>query len=91
LSPGSPELNPVENIWQFMRENWLSNRTISSYQQIPDIRREAWNKRVEQPWKIMSIDPRNRVKPAWPHRQWALDRRASNMTHADPNKLLKLR
>src|SRR3954462_3749494 len=21
-----PELNPVENIWQFMRENWLSNR-----------------------------------------------------------------
>jgi len=21
-----PELNPVENIWQFMRENWLPNR-----------------------------------------------------------------
>jgi len=21
-----PELNPVENIWQFMRDNWLSNR-----------------------------------------------------------------
>ncbi len=26
LPPRSPELNPVENIWQFMRENWLSNR-----------------------------------------------------------------
>ena len=30
-----PELNPVENIWQYMRDNWLSNRisnptTISS-------------------------------------------------------------
>ncbi len=30
-----PELNPVENIWQFVRDNWLSNRvffptTISS-------------------------------------------------------------
>ncbi len=26
LPPRSPELNPVENIWQFMRDNWLSNR-----------------------------------------------------------------
>jgi DDE superfamily endonuclease len=26
LPPKSPELNPVENIWQFMRDNWLSNR-----------------------------------------------------------------
>ena len=25
LPPKSPELNPVENIWQFMRDNWLSN------------------------------------------------------------------
>jgi hypothetical protein len=25
LPPRSPELNPVENIWQFMRDNWLSN------------------------------------------------------------------
>jgi DDE superfamily endonuclease len=26
LPPKSPELNPVENIWQYMRDNWLSNR-----------------------------------------------------------------
>src|SRR6476646_9271060 len=26
LPAKSPELNPVENIWQFIRENWLSNR-----------------------------------------------------------------
>jgi transposase len=26
LPPKSPELNPVENIWHFMRNNWLSNR-----------------------------------------------------------------
>lgn len=32
LSPRCPELNPVENMWQFMRDNWLSNR-------IPIIRR----------------------------------------------------
>jgi hypothetical protein len=28
LPPKSPELNPVENIWQFIRENWLSNRVF---------------------------------------------------------------
>ena len=25
-----PELNPVENIWQYMRDNWLSNRIFLS-------------------------------------------------------------
>jgi hypothetical protein len=26
LPAKAPELNPVENVWPFMRENWLSNR-----------------------------------------------------------------
>ena len=30
----SPELNPVENIWQFMRDNWLSNRVFTSHDDI---------------------------------------------------------
>src|SRR5216683_3306015 len=34
LPPKSPELNPVENIWQFMRDNWLSNRVFRSYDDI---------------------------------------------------------
>jgi transposase len=28
LPPKCPELNPVENIWQYMRDNWLSNRIV---------------------------------------------------------------
>jgi len=32
LPPKSPELNPVENLWHFMRENWLSNRVFKSYE-----------------------------------------------------------
>jgi DDE superfamily endonuclease len=28
LPPRSPELNSQENIWQFMRQNWLSNRVF---------------------------------------------------------------
>jgi len=29
LPPKCPELNPVENVWQFMRDNWLSNRIFT--------------------------------------------------------------
>src|SRR5438046_3102875 len=59
----SPELNPVENIWQFIRDNWLSNRVFRSYDDIVDHCCFAWNRLVDQPWTIMSIGLRN-----WAHR-----------------------
>ena len=62
LPPKCPELNPVENIWQFMRENWLSNRVFRSYKDIIDHCCDAWNKLVDQPWTIMSIGLRE-----WAH------------------------
>mgnify|MGYP000111700663 FL=1 len=62
LPPKAPELNPVENIWQFLRDNWLSNRIFTSYEQIVELCCEAWNKLIEQPWKIMSIGIRK-----WAH------------------------
>jgi transposase len=36
LPPYSPELNPTENIWQFLRQNQLSNRVFNSYDDIVD-------------------------------------------------------
>ena len=36
LPPKCPELNPVENVWQFMRDSWLSNRIFNSYKDIVD-------------------------------------------------------
>jgi len=63
LPSRSPELNPVENIWQFMRENWLSNRVFKSYNDIVDHCCDAWNNLVDQPWTIMSIGMRE-----WAHR-----------------------
>ena len=62
LPPRAPELNPVENIWQFMRDNWLSNRIFKSYDDIVALCCEAWNKLIERPWKIMSIGMRR-----WAH------------------------
>jgi transposase len=53
-----PELNPQENVWQFMRDNWLSNRVSKSYDQIVDQCCDAWNKLIDQPWRIMSIGMR---------------------------------
>ena len=63
MPPKSPELNPVENIWQFMRDNWLSNRVFLDYDDIVGHCCDAWNKLVEQPWLIISI-----AKRAWAHR-----------------------
>jgi transposase len=31
LPPASPELNPAENIWQYLRQTYLSNRVFESY------------------------------------------------------------
>jgi transposase len=55
LPPKCPELNPVENVWQFMRDNWLFNRIFKSYDDLVDRCCDAWNKLVDQPWRIMSI------------------------------------
>jgi hypothetical protein len=62
LPSKAPELNPVENVWQFMRDNWLSNRVFESYDQIVDLCCEAWNRLRDQPWRIMSIGLRD-----WAH------------------------
>ena len=59
LPPRSPELNPVENVWQYMRDNWLSNRVFANYDDIVTHCCDAWNKLVDQPWKIMSIGQRD--------------------------------
>lgn len=59
LPPRSPELNPVENVWQFMRQNWLSNRVFGSYDDIVVHCCEAWNRLTDQPWRIMSLGIRD--------------------------------
>ncbi len=58
LPARSPERNPVENIWQFMRDNWLSNRVYKSDADIVAPCCEAWNKLTDKPRTIMSIGRR---------------------------------
>lgn len=63
LPSRSPELNPVENVWQYLRANWLSNRVFDNYEAIIDAGCEAWNRLIEQPDVIRSISMRK-----WAHK-----------------------
>ena len=58
LPPYSPELNPVENIWQYLRQNYLANRVFDTYAAIVDACCAAWNALVAQPETITSIASR---------------------------------
>jgi transposase len=59
LPPCSPERNPVENVWQFVRDTWLSNRVFASDEDSVGHCCQAWNKLIDQPWLILSIGMRN--------------------------------
>ena len=58
LPPYAPELNPVENVWQYLRQTRLSNRVFESYGDIVDAACAAWNRLIAMPKKITSIGTR---------------------------------
>jgi transposase len=62
LPSRSPELDPVENVWQYLRQNWLSNRVFETYDDILDAGCDAWNRLAALPDAITSIGMRD-----WAH------------------------
>lgn len=58
LPPYSPELNPVENVWQYLRQNYLANRVFDSYDAIVLACCDAWNALRNIPGKIQAITSR---------------------------------
>lgn len=62
LPSRAPELNPVENIWQYLRANWLSNTVFETYDQIIEAACDAWHKLTAAPDVIKSIGLRQ-----WAH------------------------
>ncbi len=62
LPSRAPELNPVENVWQYLRSNWLSNRVFESYEAIIEAACDAWRNLLTQPDTITSIGLRE-----WAH------------------------
>jgi len=44
LPPYSPELNPVERLWGYLRSHYLSNRAYENYQHLLDAGAAAWQR-----------------------------------------------
>ena len=55
----APELNPVENVWEYLRQNWLSHRVWESYEAIVAACCDAWNALMRSPEQIASITTRS--------------------------------
>lgn len=49
----SPELNPIERIWAYLRSHYLSNRVYADYNHLFEQTSAAWNRLDEQ--RLMSI------------------------------------
>jgi transposase len=87
-----PELNPAENVWEFMRDNWLSNRVFHNADDLIDHCCEAWNKLRSQPWRLMSIGMREwahkfsstilGIRPQPPRTQFKPNRRQRRLPHS---------
>jgi hypothetical protein len=61
IPPASPELNPSENVWQFLRQSYLSNRVFKDYEDIVDWVCTAWCALLDEAGRIRSIT----------YREWA--------------------
>jgi transposase len=59
LPPACPELNSAENIWQYLRQTYLSNRVFETYTAIVDASQNAWRKLLQEDGRIASIATRN--------------------------------
>ena len=61
----STETQPDRSIWQFLPDNWFSNRIFRSGEQIVALYCGSRNKLTDQPWKIISIGRQQRVHGVW--------------------------
>jgi len=58
IPPASPELNPAVQIWQYLRQTYLSNRVFPTYDDILDAACDTWNKLIKENGRITSIATR---------------------------------
>src|SRR3954453_10241970 len=59
----APELNPVENVWEYLRQNKLSHRVWPDYDAIVATCCDAWNWLAAAPDRLASITRRDWAKP----------------------------
>ncbi len=57
LPPYSPELNPVERVWAYLKSHYLSNRVFEDYDDLFAASREAWNQLTESDLRSICHTP----------------------------------
>jgi len=55
LPPYSPDLNPVERVWLFLRERYLSHRLLADYEAVVDAYCSAWNTLTAEAGRLHSL------------------------------------
>ena len=55
LPPYSPELNPVERLWLYLRERYLSHRLLEDYDAVVDACCAAWTALIQEAGRIQSL------------------------------------
>jgi hypothetical protein len=55
LPPYSPELNPVERVWLYLRERYLSQRLLADYDAVVDTCCRAWNALTAEKGRLKSL------------------------------------
>lgn len=55
LPPSSPELNPVERVWRYLKERFLSHRLHAGYEAIVDAACRAWNRLTAETGRIKTL------------------------------------
>src|SRR4051812_17439271 len=55
LPTASPELNPVERIWLYLRERYLSHRILADYDALLAATYRAWNKLLAEKGRLASL------------------------------------
>jgi transposase len=51
----SPELNPVERVWLYLKERFLSHRLLDDYDAIVTAACDAWNRLVAETGRITTL------------------------------------
>jgi transposase len=55
LPPKSPELNPAENLWHYLRSHYWSNRFYATWEDLKQAATDAWRKLCLEPQLIQSV------------------------------------
>ncbi len=55
LPPYSPQLNPIENLWHYLRSHHWSNRWYEDYDALMDAAIDAWRKAALDPELMKSV------------------------------------